>query len=575
MLKLLRFLKPYAPLVAAILALLFGQAMAELYMPTIMSEVVNEGMLKGNNDYILFQGSRMLMVALLSSACAVTGSFISARVAMGFGRDLRDAVFTKVEGCSLASFEKIGTSSLITRTTNDIVQIQMVLVMMMRFMIYAPIMSVGGYIMAISKDRELARVLYVAIPLLLALMGFTANYAMPLFIGMQKRLDNLNLVMRESLTGIRVIRAFNKLEREYERFEKANDELTSNAIRINKIMATMQPIMMLMMHAVTISIIWFGGLRIDTGSLGLGDMMAFMQYAMQILFSFIMVSITFIMLPRAQASATRINEALELTDDIADPVNPVADFHRRGSVRYENVGFRYPGSEEHVLRDINFETGPGEVSAIIGGTGSGKSTLINLLPRFYDVTEGRVLVDDVDVRDMTQETLRAKIGFIPQTAVLFSGTVSENIRTGKPDATDEEIRAAALTAQADGFIAATENGYEHIVSQGGANLSGGQKQRLSIARALARRPEIYVFDDSFSALDFKTDAMLRAALKKETRDAAVIIVAQRVSTVMDADRILVLDDGAQVGLGTHRDLMRSCPVYREIVLSQISEEEAG
>lgn len=573
MLRILKWLKPYSVLVLFVVLFMFGQAMAELYLPTIMSEVVNEGMLKGDNGYILTKGSLMLLVALISSVCAIVGSFISARISIGFGRDLRNKVFERVSGYSQSEFDRIGTASLITRTTNDIVQVQTVLVMMFRFMIYAPVMCIGGVVMALSKDKELTIILAVAIPVIVIIMASVASAAIPLFKSMQKKLDRLNLVMRESLIGVRVIRAFNKLGFEFNRFETANRELTDTSIRINKIMAAMQPVMMLMMNAITVAVIWFGGLRIDSGSLGLGDMMAFMQYAMQILFSFVMVSIMFIMIPRAEASAVRVNEVLGMENEIIDPENPERADIMRGHVEFRDVGFSYPGSDEPVLSGISFTAGPGETTAIIGGTGSGKSTLISLIPRFYDATEGQVLVNGADVRDLTQESLRSRIGFAPQAAVLFSGTVAENIRMGREDATDEEVIHAAEVAQAHPFISAMDEGYDSPISQGGTNISGGQKQRLSIARAVVARPEIYIFDDTFSALDYKTDALLRAALKSETRDCAVIIVAQRVSTVMDADRIIVLDDGKIVGLGTHRELLKSCPVYLEIVRSQLSEEE--
>ena len=574
MLKLLTNLKPFTLTVVVILLFIFGQAMAELALPTLMSDVVNNGMMQGDTGYILKYGSYMLMVALASSACSIIGAFFSARVAVGLGRNLRNKVFTQIENYSLHEFDKLGTASLITRTTNDIVQVQTVLVMMMRFMIYAPIMCVGGIIMAVSRDKGLTVILLVVIPVMMGVIGGLASRVMPAFKVMQKKLDRLNMVLRENLTGIRVIRAFNKLDHERERFQHANGDLTDTAIKVNKTMAAMQPFMMLIMNLTSIAITWFGGVRIAQNNMLIGDMMAFIQYAMQIMFAFIMVAVMFVMVPRAQASAERINEVMEMEPEINDPeeVELLTD-GRKGYVAFENVSFRYPGAEQPAISNINFESGPGEVTAIIGGTGSGKSTLINLIPRFYDVTEGRVLVDGVNVSQMAQLELRSKIGFVPQSAVLFSGSIMENIRYGKKDATEEEVRHAAETAQAAEFIANMPDEYDTEIAQGGTNVSGGQKQRLSIARALVRRPEIYIFDDSFSALDFKTDAQLRAALKKETGDAAVIIVAQRVSTVMDADRIIVLDEGELVGKGTHRELLKSCQVYREIVSSQLSEKE--
>lgn len=574
MIKLLFNLKPFAPVIGLILIFISGQAMAELALPTLMSDVVNNGMMMGDTGYILRYGAYMLIVAFVSSACSIIGSFFSARVALGLGRNLRNMVFTRIENYSLHEFDQLGTASLITRTTNDIVQIQTVLVMMLRFMIYAPVMSIGGIIMAVNKDKGLTIILVVVIPLLMAFIGGLAYSVMPAFKSMQKKLDRLNMVLRENLTGIRVIRAFNKLDHERERFNDANADLTNTAIKVNQTMAAMQPMMILIMNLTSAAIIWFGGVRIAKSQMAIGDMMAFTQYAMLIMFAFIMVAVMFVMVPRAQASAERINEVLEMEPEIVDPKETkLLSDGKKGHIAFENVTFRYPGAEAPALSNISFQTGPGEVTAIIGGTGSGKSTLVNLLPRFYDVSEGRVLVDGVNVSEMTQTELRSKIGFVPQSAVLFSGSISQNIRYGNKEATDEEIYHAAEVAQATHFISEMPEGFETEIAQGGTNVSGGQKQRLSIARSLVRKPEIYIFDDSFSALDFKTDALLRAALKKETGDSAVIIVAQRVSTVMDADRILVLDDGELVGIGNHKELMKTCQVYGEIVSSQLSEEE--
>lgn len=586
MIKILLQLKPFSMTILMILLFLTGQAMAELALPTLMSDVVNNGMIKGDTGYILTFGGYMLIVALVSSACSIIGSFLSARVALGLGRNLREMVFTRVENYSLHEIDKLGTASLITRTTNDIVQIQNVLVMMFRFLIYSPVLCIGGIILAVTRDRELAVILAVSVPVLIAFIGVLAYTVLPAFKAMQKKLDKLNMVLRENLTGIRVIRAFNKLAYERERFRDANGDLTDTAIKVNRNMAVMHPMLMLIMNLTSVAIVWFGGVRIAQGRMEIGDMMAFIQYAMMIMFSFVMVAVMFVMVPRAQASAERINEVLDLDPEITDPETTVqpegsqssdggeyAAGAKTGHVAFENVTFRYPGAEEPAVSGISFETGPGEVTAIIGGTGSGKSTLVNLIPRFYDVSEGRVLVDGVDVSKMSQSELRGRIGFVPQTAELFSGSIAENIRYGKPDATDQEVSNAAEVAQAAGFINDMPDGYETAIAQGGTNLSGGQKQRISIARALVRKPEIYIFDDSFSALDFKTDALLRAGMKKETRDAAVIIVAQRVTTVMDADRILVLDEGKAAGMGSHGELMKNCRVYREIVSSQLSEEE--
>lgn len=573
MIKLFRYLKPFAAWVAIVFVLVFIQSMSDLYLPTLMSDIVNKGMINGDTKYIWHTGMIMLLVTGGSAIAAVTSSFISSKVALGFGMDVRDAVFTKVESYSLHEFDKIGTSSLITRTTNDITQVQNVLMLMLRMMLSAPMMCIGGLIMAISKDKKLTIILAVALPILIVVVGVIAKIIIPMFKSMQEKLDKLNLVSRENLTGIRVIRAFNRIVSEKKRFIEANRDLTDTAIKVNKIMAAMMPIMMIIMNLTQIAIIWFGAKRIDTNDIQVGDMMAFLQYAMQIMFSLLMVAMMFVLIPRAQVSAVRVNEVLDMEPEINDPKREQEKLKKRGYVEFKNVSFSYPGAESPAIKNISFSAKPGEITAIIGGTGSGKSTLISLIPRFYDVQEGSVLVDGVDIRDMTQENLRAKIGLVPQKAVLFTGTITDNIRYGKEDAAFEEIEHAAKVAQASEFIFNMKDGFDSEIAQGGSNVSGGQKQRLSIARALVKRPEIYIFDDSFSALDFKTDARLRAALKSETAQATVIIVAQRVSTVMDADRILVLDEGEIVEMGTHKELLKTCDIYKEIVSSQLSEEE--
>ncbi|MGI6468691.1 MAG: ABC transporter ATP-binding protein [Syntrophomonadaceae bacterium] len=572
MLSLIPYLKRYTLGLVAVAIILSAQTLAELYLPTLMADVVNNGMMKGDTAYIWRYGSYMLAVAMLSSFLAIAAVYCAAVIGMGFGRDLRNLVFQRVESFSLHEFDRIGTASLITRTTNDITQMQMVVVMGLRFIVTAPIMCIGGLFMAYSKDPRLTLILAVVLPLMALGIGLVARTAVPLFRAMQAKLDKVNLVLRENLTGIRVIRAFDRQTSETRRFKTANRDLTDTAIRVNKIMAAMNPVMVIFMNLTSIGIIWFGGLRISSGNLLIGDMMAFLQYAMQIMFSIIMVTMMFVMLPRAEASAARINEVLKMAPDIVDPPQP-KKAARTGLVEFRGVTFSYPGAENPAISDIGFTARPGQVTAIIGGTGSGKSTLINLIPRFYDTTRGQVLVDGVDVREMSQEDLRDRIGFVPQTPILFSGTVAENIRYGNKQASDAEVRHAAAVAQADGFIAELPGGYDAVIAQGGTNLSGGQKQRLAISRALVRKPAIYIFDDSFSALDFGTDARLRAALKKETAQATVIIVAQRVSTVMDADQILVLDQGRIVGMGTHQDLLAENEVYREIVFSQLSEED--
>lgn len=574
MMKLFRFLKPFRLPVAFVLGLVFFQSLAELYLPTLMSDIVDIGIVNGDTAYIWKMGGWMLLVAAGGTLCAIAGSYLSAKVASGFGRNLRRRLFTHVENFSLQEFDKIGTASLITRTTNDITQVQQVLVMILRMMISAPMMCIGGIIMAVSKDAKLTLVLAVVIPVLALAIFAVAGKGIPLFKAMQKKLDKLNLVLRENLTGIRVIRSFNRINHEKTRFNEANADLTGTALKVNRIMSSMMPIMMITLNFSTIAIIWFGSIRIDNGSMQVGSLMAFIQYAMQIMFSVIMVSIIFVMIPRASASAARINEVLSMEPEIHDPAEPKrASAARQAHIQFDNVTFSYPGAEMPTLSNISFETGPGEMTAIIGGTGAGKSTLISLIPRFYDIDSGSIRVNGVDVREWKQEELREKIGLVPQKAVLFTGTVADNIRYGKEDATGEEVKHAAEIAQAMEFISHMPEGFDAPIAQGGTNVSGGQKQRLSIARALVRRPEIYIFDDSFSALDFKTDAKLRAALRPETRDAAVLLVAQRVSTVMDADRIIVLDEGKIAGIGTHRELMETCPVYREIVSSQLSEEE--
>ena len=573
MLKLLRMLNVYKLPVILVIIFVFLQSMSDLYLPTLMSEIVNTGIPNKDVPYIWSVGRTMLFIALLGALCSILVSFLASQVSGKFARDLRSRVFRHVENFSLQEFDQIGTASLITRTTNDITQVQNVLLMMMRMMISAPLMFIGGLVMAISQDAKLSLVLVVSLPILAGAVALIAFKGLPLFKAIQKKLDRLNLVLREQLTGIRVIRSFNRGNFEKERFKEANQDLTQTAIRVNKIMAFMMPSMMLIMNFTIIAIIGFGGLRIDAGDMQVGNMMAFIQYAMQIMFSLIMVSMIFVMLPRASASAARINEVLEMKPELKNPDTPAKPNKLYGTLEFDNVSFKYPGAEEYALQGISFTAKPGETTAIIGGTGSGKTTLLSLIPRFYEVTEGSVKVNGVDVREMTQDDLRSKIGYVPQKAILFTGTIADNLRYGKEDATQEEIEHAASVAQASDFISEMENGYDSVIAQGGNNVSGGQKQRLSIARALVRRPEIYVFDDSFSALDFKTDSRLRAALKDETSNSTVILVAQRVSTVRDADRILVMDEGRIVGSGTHSELLASNEVYREIVSSQLSEEE--
>ncbi|WP_117149419.1 ABC transporter ATP-binding protein [Paraliobacillus zengyii] len=573
MLKLFQMLKPYRVFISFVLVLVSIQTLSQLYLPTLMADIVDNGIVNGDIPYITKIGAFMLVVALITMVASILASFFSAKVAVGFGKVLRRRVFNHVENFSLHEFNQIGTSSLITRTTNDINQLQQVTIMLLRMLLAAPMMAIGGIIMAVSKDAKLSLVFVVAIPILILTISLIAIKGMPLFKALQKKLDHLNLVFREYLTGIRVIRSFNRENYEMKRYDKINNDFMDTATTVNKIMVSLMPIMMIILNFSTIAILWFGSIRISNGGMQVGDLMAFIQYGMQIMFSFIMVSIVFVMIPRAQVSSTRINEVLEMKFEIKDPIKQKNNKNKQGYIAFNHVNFSYPGAEQAAISDLTFDAKPGEVTAVLGGTGSGKSSLINLIPRFYDVTSGSILIDEVDIRDMSQADLRDKIGLTPQKATLFTGTVAENIRYGKQDASDEEVIHAATVAQANGFIESMEGSYNASITQGGSNVSGGQKQRLAIARTLVKRPEIYLFDDSFSALDFKTEATLRDALSQEVKKATVIIVAQRVATVMDADRIIVLNEGKTAGIGTHKELMSNCNVYREIVSSQLSEEE--
>jgi ATP-binding cassette, subfamily B, multidrug efflux pump len=572
MIKLLKNLSVYKWIILAVLGLVFVQSMSDLFLPTLMADIIDHGVITGDIPYIWRIGGLMLLVSALGATASVIASYYSSKAAMGLGRDIRQKVFNHVELFSLQEFDEVGTASLITRTTNDITQVQQVVIMMLRMVISAPIMLVGGIIMAVSKDAKLSLVIVVTLPVLVGSILLIFFKGMPLFQQVQQRLDQLNLVLRENLTGIRVIRAFNRETQERVRLKQANKELTDVSIKVNKIMAFMMPVMMLVMNLTVVGIIWFGGIRINNGAMQIGDLMAFIQYVMQIMFALLMASMMFVMVPRAAVSAKRINEVLDMKPAFLDKGSLKAD-REQGTLVFEHVTFSYPGAEEPALSDISFKAGPGEITAIIGGTGSGKSTLVHLIPRFYDITAGAIYVNGVDIREASQEEVRSKIGFVPQKAMLFTGTIADNIRFGKQNATQDEIEHAARIAQAEEFISKMEDGFNSEIEQGGSNLSGGQKQRLSIARALVRKPDLYLFDDSFSALDFKTDAKLRAALKDETKHTTVLLVAQRVSTVVDADRIIVLDNGHIAGMGTHQELLEKNNVYREIVESQLSEEE--
>ena len=571
--KIYRNLKPFALLIVGAVVLTFLQVMANLELPTLMSNIVDNGIIKGDIPYIWREGGYMLLIAGAGGLCAIGASFLASRSAMGLGKSLRSKVFSHVEEFSMHEFNKFGASTLLTRTTNDIVQIQTATVLMIVMTGNAVFTSIGGAFLAYAQDRQLSTILFVVLPIVAIVIFIITKLVVPLFSVVQVEIDKITRVVRENLTGIHVIRAFNRVDHEKARFQKANADVTNTHIRVNRIMAVLMPSMMLLLNLVTVAVIWFGSKRIDMGNLEIGPMLAFMQYALQIMIALLMFTMLFIVLPRSAAASDRVMAVLETKPEIVDPVDVRVIPAAEGRVQFEDVSFSYEGGEEAALSHISFEAESGETTAIIGSTGSGKSTVVNLIPRFYDVTEGRVLVDDVDVRKYPQQELRSRIGFVPQRAVLFTGTIAENIRYGKPDATDEEVRHAAEVAQAAEFIETMPEGYDTLLSEGGLNLSGGQKQRLAIARALVRHPEIYVFDDSFSALDFKTDAKLRMALKGETAHSTVIIVAQRVGTIMDADRIVVLDEGRIAGIGTHKELMETCDVYREIVYSQLSEEE--
>lgn len=572
MLKLLKGLKPYWISVVAVLVFVFIQTMTDLSLPDLMAEIVDTGIVKGDVPYILGRGGIMLLVALLGTACTIGSSYLSAKIGMGFSRDLRKRVFGKVESFSLAEVNTVGTASLITRTTNDINQVQQVVIMAMRMMLSAPLMIIGALIMALRKDVELSKIILIVIPIIVVTIFIIARFTMPMFEKMQKRIDKLNLVVRENLTGIRVIRVFNKVNFEQRRFNQASLDLSKVATNANRLMGALMPLMMLILNLSIIAVVWFGGIRIDQGDLQVGNLMAFIQYLTQVMFSMLMLTMMFVLIPRAQASAIRINEVLDMESPLQNPKQS-KETTLKGVVEFKNVSFGYEGAEEYAISNISFKANPGEVTAIIGGTGSGKSSILNMIPRFYDAAEGEVLVDGVNVRDLDQHVLRSKIGYVPQKAVLFTGTILDNIRYGKEDANEEEVLHALDVAQATDFVSKMKDGIQSLIAQGGTNVSGGQKQRLSIARAIVRKPEIYLFDDSFSALDFKTDAQLRAALKAETKESTVIIVAQRVSTVMDANRILVMDEGRVVGCGTHEELLKTNEIYQQIVESQLKTGE--
>ncbi len=572
---LTRFLRPYRRALVFVIFLLLVQAIANLYLPDLNADIINNGVLKGDTGYIISTGAFMLAVTLLLAIASIVSVYWGSKTAMAFGRDVRSAIFGKVQDFSQTEVNLFGTPSLITRNTNDVQQVQQVVAMALNMMISAPMMAIGGIIMALRQDVPLSGLIVIIVPIMGLVIGLLMVRVVPLFMAMQIKIDRINQVVRETLSGIRVIRAFVRTEHEEQRFDAANRDLTRTALSVNRIFAVMIPTLMGIFNLSAVAIMWFGSIRVDSGAMQIGNLTAFLMYIMQILMSVMMATIMFVMVPRAAVSAGRIQEVLETQPSVEDPAVPAAPSAAHGFVEFRDVEFRYPGAEHPVLRGISFSAGPGETTAIVGSTGSGKSTLINLVPRFYDVTSGSVLVDGVDVREMRQEDLWRKVGVVPQQAFLFNGTVASNVRYGDPDATDDEILHTLEVAQGREFVMEMPDGLAAPITQGGSNVSGGQRQRLAIARALAKRPEVYIFDDSFSALDFKTDSMLRAALRQELDSATVIIVAQRVGTIMTADRIVVMDDGMVVGIGTHAELMETCPTYREIVFSQLSEAEVA
>jgi ATP-binding cassette subfamily B multidrug efflux pump len=578
------YLRPYRGRVALVLVLLLLQAVANLYLPSLNADIINNGVVTGDTAYIMRIGGFMLLITLVLSVAAVIGVYYGAGVAMSFGRDVRAALFRRVEGFSLREVNRFGAPSLITRNTNDVQQLQMFVVMALTMMVSAPITMVGGIIMALREDVRLSGLLLVVVPLMAVVIGSLIWRAIPLFRSMQGRIDRVNQVTREALSGIRVVRAFVRTQHEERRFAEANDDLTRATLTVNRLFALMFPTLMLIMNLSSIAIIWFGAGLVNNGTMPIGNLTAFLSYLLQILFAVMMATFMTVMVPRAQASAERVQEVLSVEPDIHDPDPPVATLPAQrvdgtgpagATVEFRDVEFRYPGAEEPVLRGISLTLPAGRTTAIVGGTGAGKTTLVNLIPRLYDVTGGAVLVDGVDVREMPQEQLWSRLGLVPQRSFLFTGSVAQNVRFGRTEATDQDVWAALEVAQAAGFVRELPEGLDAPIDQGGANVSGGQRQRLAIARAVAKRPAVYLLDDSFSALDFATDGRLRAALREHTREAAVVIVAQRVSTVMQADQIVVLDLGTVVGVGRHAELMRDCETYREIVLSQLTEDDVA
>lgn len=572
---LIRFLKPFWPLLVAVIVFQAGQSIAALSLPNLNADIIDKGVVKGDIGFILSNGAIMLGITLLQIACSIAAVYFGARTAMGVGRDLRGAIFTRVGEFSEREVSKFGAASLITRTTNDVQQVQMLVLMICTMLIATPIQAVGGVIFALRTDVQLSLILVVAVPVLLAAMSLIIVRMLPLFRTMQTRIDAVNRVMREQLTGMRVVRAFVREPIERARFGVANDQLTDTALRTGRLFALMFPMVMLVMNVSSVAVLWFGAQRVQDGDLQIGSLTAFLSYLIQILMAVMMATFLGVILPRAAVSADRIGEVLETEPSVVLPEHGVTELKLTGVVELREASFTYPGAEQPVLHEVSFTAKRGQTTAIIGSTGSGKTTLVNLLPRLFDVTGGAVLVDGVDVRELDPDVLWSKIGLVPQKAYLFSGTVASNLRYGNPAATDDELWQALEIAQGKDFVEAMPEKLEAPIAQGGTNVSGGQRQRLAIARALVKRPEIYVFDDSFSALDTSTDQRLRAALEREVGEATLIVVAQRVSTITGADQIIVLEDGVVVGKGTHEELLTSSTEYAEIVASQLSVEEAA
>ena len=572
---LVRFLKPHQRLLIAVVVFQLAQSIASLYLPTLNADIIDNGVATGDTDYILRMGGLMLLITLLQIACAVVAVYFGAKAAMGMGRDLRDAIFARVGEFSEQEVTKFGAPSLITRSTNDVQQVQQLVLMSCTLMVAAPMLSIGGVIMAVRQDAQLSWLIAVCVPVLLVAVGLIVTRMVPLFRKMQVRIDAVNRVLREQLTGIRVVRAFVREDMETSRFGRANDDVTDVALRAGRLMALMFPVVMLVMNISSVAVIWFGSFRIEDGSMQVGTLIAFLSYLMQILMSVMMATFMAVMIPRASVSADRIGEVLETASSVQPPSNPVTGGIRRGELEMRDVEFAYPGAEQPVLSGVTFTALAGQTTAIIGSTGAGKTTLVNLMPRLFDATAGAVRMDGVDIRDLHPDLLWGHIGLVPQRPYLFSGTVRSNLQYGKPDASDDELWQALSVAQARDFVEEMEGGLDAPISQGGTNVSGGQRQRLAIARALVKQPELYIFDDSFSSLDTATDARLRQALKHHTNGATLVIIAQRVSSIADADQILVLDDGRIVGQGTHDELLEISETYKEIVSSQLAAEEAA